>query len=506
LLLLAAFPLVAQARPAPAAATGPGCDPTRPAVVHYAGGVALRPQPKNLPTPCGVSNGMPGNESRIGVTNAGTVLYYPAQQPVANVGGQDVYTAGAFGNPAENVGLARTENAGASWSAVRWPHVSNAKTPAPWPVHNMLDSQMFVDRASGVILMALFDARNEGDNSPLMRSTDDGKTWTAVLLCCGYGENPEFASAPPPPGGEKPTAGFKNVIYFCHNFNGTVQMPPGRACNKSLDGGATWSLPLNIVQPVIPGREECGGPTGVDTVPNWSYPQASPDGSLYMVVTCPDSTAYLSRSTDEATTWPIVQKLPHGGYLRVDGTGALYLARAGTNKAGTTLLLSHSTNQGRTWSPELNVLPPSVHQIPAADAGEGYGYGYLVPPGSWDITAARSGEVAFAYWTERKDGKLDGYLTQTRNALDPKPVFYSGMVNNPKYQLTNGSAPLDFLSVDIGPDGTAWGSYVHECRDGTPDAVCANTTTRNPYVGFAGRLAWSSGQGHSHGRSKAGTS
>ena len=47
-----------------------------------------------------------------------------------------------------------------------------------------------------------------------------------------------------------------------------------------------------------------------------------------------------------------------------------------------------------------------------------------------------------------------------------------------------------FLSVDIGLDGTAWGSYVRECRTPSADAVCQNTTTGNSYVGFVGRLAW----------------
>jgi hypothetical protein len=52
--------------PALAAATpGPGCDPSRPAIAHYASGVVLDPQPANGPVPCGVYTGFPGGETRI---------------------------------------------------------------------------------------------------------------------------------------------------------------------------------------------------------------------------------------------------------------------------------------------------------------------------------------------------------------------------------------------------------------------------------------------------------
>ena len=57
---------------------GPGCDPSRPAVAHHAGGVALDPQPANGPIACGVYTGFPGGETRIETGQCGTLMYAPA--------------------------------------------------------------------------------------------------------------------------------------------------------------------------------------------------------------------------------------------------------------------------------------------------------------------------------------------------------------------------------------------------------------------------------------------
>src|SRR6185503_9957704 len=71
----------ASAGPFDWAAGLPGCDPSRPAVAHSAGGVPLVPQPTNGPVPCGVLTGKATVENRIEITNDGTVIYMPALLP-----------------------------------------------------------------------------------------------------------------------------------------------------------------------------------------------------------------------------------------------------------------------------------------------------------------------------------------------------------------------------------------------------------------------------------------
>src|SRR5690242_16561979 len=67
------------------AATGPGCDPSRPAIAHYATPAMPVVQPPGAPTPCGVYTGFPSGETRIGVTNSGTLIFSPAAVDVAGV-------------------------------------------------------------------------------------------------------------------------------------------------------------------------------------------------------------------------------------------------------------------------------------------------------------------------------------------------------------------------------------------------------------------------------------
>src|SRR5258706_6562325 len=91
--------------PALAAATpGPGCDPSRPAVAHYAGGVVLDPQPANGPIACGVYTGFPGGETRIETGACGTLMYAPA----ASMGDQAQTTFFSRG------GMAFSEDQGAT--------------------------------------------------------------------------------------------------------------------------------------------------------------------------------------------------------------------------------------------------------------------------------------------------------------------------------------------------------------------------------------------------------
>jgi hypothetical protein len=118
---------------------------------------------------------------------------------------------------------------------------------------------------------------------------------------------------------------------------------------------------------------------------------------------------------------------------------------------------------------------------------------------------AEPGHVAFSYLghTNARAG-YDGYITETTNALDSDPAFYSGIVNNlAEPPLDFGGAGccnglgLDYVSVAIAPDGTAWGSFWDACGLDLPadQANPACPAYRNPpnvttygYTDFAGRL------------------
>lgn len=78
----------------------------------------------------------------------------------------------------------------------------------------------------------------------------------------------------------------------------------------------------------------------------------------------------------------------------------------------------------------------------------------------------------------------NGYITMTASALSEDPVLHSAPVNDPADPLIVGycggvrcGQVLDFIDVEIGPEGTPWAPYVDGClpdacepRDGEGDA------------------------------------
>jgi hypothetical protein len=118
--------------------------------------------------------------------------------------------------------------------------------------------------------------------------------------------------------------------------------------------------------------------------------------------------------------------------------------------------------------------------------------------------AGQVGHMAVTYYGIRK-GKTtsDGFITETRNALDNNPVFWSGQVNSPTRPLlyntpgaNMGITVLDIMGGAMSPDGlSVWGSFVQDCGTNlATDPKCQSrwpqTNPGNPQDGFAGRLAW----------------
>ena len=488
----------AQAGAAAATGDGPGCHPSRPAVAHYAGGVALSPQPATVPVPCGMPTGYAGGESAIAVTNSGAVLYAPAVQSTAGV--QTQYFLGG------NSGFARTIDLGKTWGFVD-PISPNADLPASnivgrpdYPAWDQIDDKFYMDRSTGRLFWADPDVPTE----IVVWTDDDGLTWGYSPLPVGFGgEWTQVTTAKPR---TSTTSGYPSVVYACGEYDSLSRdFSPdasGDLCQKSLDGGQIW---------ITAGQGLWGSPTtshaacqGQSEHPNFS-PWAAPDsqGRLYELLFCAGHTL-LIRSDDEGATWPVVARVPYdlpadgpGGTgsaeLRTDSADNLYLAwdtggNANPNHGYTPggVDLSVSRDGGRTWSAPAGVLAPGVVAI-----GTHFGF---------DIGAP--GQVALSYLghTAARVG-YDGYITEPADALAARPVFYSGVVNNtaePALDLggkgsSNGMG-LDYVSAAIGPDGTPWASFWDACGDQLPQAAGCPADRRTPntvtfgYTDFAGRL------------------
>jgi hypothetical protein len=186
-------------------------------------------------------------------------------------------------------------------------------------------------------------------------------------------------------------------------------------------------------------------------------------------------------SHDEGQTWDYSQ-VPTGtttnnaGFLGgvsldVDRAGNVYVVWPGTDGKE---YLAVSKDQGKIWSAPLTASAPGVKQAAAPFA---------------QVAALEPGHVAVAYYgyTGTDSQHLNGYLTESFNAADAKPLFYTGLLNDPTqplyFPVKSGSLPRnDYLGVTIAPDGTPW-TALTKLRSDTPDADGFIQST-----GFAGRL------------------
>jgi len=407
---------------------------------------------------CGMFTGFGGSEARVAVTKDGTVVYEPAVLTPGLLG--TGFVPGAPGPTPQTQlspgGLAVSSNDGARWRFV-------APGEATWTPQ---DDQIYVDRRTGRIFWYAMQPNpipTTGgvpvqDDLPLgysnlLTSANDGRTWRHVALP-GYlaSENPRFMTAVAPKGQTAPK-GYPDVAYWCGNNALFVYV--GRECWRSLDGGLSWSFASVLFTRGPSQRPECGGNEEQFNDGDGNYPEAAPDGSLYVMVVCGGNT-FLARSTDEAATWPIVRvhgtplTIPAADELRVDASGNFYAV----HKDGDRLLLSVSRDRGLTWSPPVNVVAPDATRLD-----------------QWFVAVGKPGQVAFAYLAG--DGNGPGYEalhTMTKDGLAGQPTFLSAIGNDPAHPLnasTGQPAKDDFIGVDLAPDGSAWGAYYADC---TPDA------------------------------------
>ena len=109
------------------------------------------------------------------------------------------------------------------------------------------------------------------------------------------------------------------------------------------------------------------------------------------------------------------------------------------------------------------------------------------------------GRVAINYYGVRAgETYSDGFITETRNALDPNPVFWSGQVNHRadagaaavqhRPRPSNmGVTVLDFTGSAFSPNGrSVWASFVQDCGDN----ILTSTPTARAAVPTGGDQSW----------------
>jgi hypothetical protein len=398
-----------------------GCNRSLPVLAHRAGAVPVRVARSRVPVACVDETGYASSESSLAVTSDGALVYSPAQT--------------------EN-SMARSLDSGASWS-LTYPAVEQAT--AFW---NTVDPFVIADRRTGRVFWshATGPVRNEGGlpqgagfylaaayGFQIYSSSDDARTFaTADYQTAPTGDWEKVFVGPPPPAAAEKPVGYPDIVYLCANSPVEVS-GPGRLCYKSLDGGATFSI-AGYTSPTASNPQDICPPLNFNTGVVDSL------GTIYQPVDCEHS-AYVVVSHDEGAseTWIPEPDAAKGTVvsgtnlkLAIDDADNLYA----TWTAGELLYLSVSRDYARSWSAPMMIAGPGLHsvQLPAVAAGA-------------------AGNVAVTYYAASAPSAplASAYITQTADALDPRPLFYTGALNDPKAPffkdpgLTGGSPRPDFI-------------------------------------------------------------
>ncbi|MCU1673022.1 MAG: hemagglutinin protein [Frankiales bacterium] len=387
-------------------------------------------------------------EPTLGITRDGAVYVTASSGCVTScAGSEESLETVAPGGRA----VLATRDGGKSWQDVG----PGAAGISPHAVS--LDPYLYVDTTGDG--QRIFDVDLNLACAELSYTDDGGKQWITNPIACGEPVNDHQTLFTGPPV-TSPTIGYPKVVYYCFNH------PAVTKCNKSLNGGLTFITTTDVLGP------DCGGLNG--------HGVTDAKGVIYLPLgSCGEPTLAISR--DEGASWSMVRtstlKADNGGdpSVGVDSKGNLYYLFVDTERLPR---LTTSKDGGRTWSAPLNVAAPGVKAVNLA---------------TLDVGAP--GKVAIAYYgttSEERSAFWNGYLAEGVGVLSGKPLFYSASVNNPRNPLkSKGCGPgrcgrvLDFIDVEIGPDGTPWAAYVDACA-----ALCEKTGEESIHdnEGLVGRL------------------
>ncbi|HYP23206.1 MAG TPA: sialidase family protein, partial [Actinomycetota bacterium] len=378
-------------------------------------------------------------EPTLGITKEGAIFYTAA----ASVTGVDVL---------------RSTDDGGTWEN------TSPRLPTGDKSHPItLDPYIYVAEATGRI----FNIDLTVACSNLSFSDDDGETWTSNPLACGRPVNDHQTLFSGPPA-ISPTVTYPEVVDYCWNDFGA-----GSSCSKSLDGGITW---VSTGSPAFSGVAAGGEETGADVCGGFhGHGVVGPDGTVYLPKEyC--GQPWIGISKDEGATWTRVQvanntteRLGSDTSVAVDAKGNLYYTYESADQR---LWLVTSKDGGEHWTNPKMVGSPGVEEViyPTIDVGD---------PGKIAIAYMGTEESPFAKCDpdctndDYAGVRWNGYITMTTNALAKDPLFYSGTVNaknDPLYigrcDFSNRCDPiLDFIDVEIAPDGTPWGAFVDPCGE-----------------------------------------
>lgn len=304
-------------------------------------------------------------------------------------------------------------------------------------------------------------------------SDNDGETWQDLPLVCpaqslAQVDHQKLATGPFA-GPSAAAAGFgtyADLVTLCYNDQGSTH------CAASLDGGSTFpqdvpvdglptGLPIALPSQVTDLVGSCGGLNG--------HQHHAADGTIYVPYGYECKQSRIATSSDGGLTW--TRHDPRQGELELDpaitttpdGT-AYYLYRGTDNHVH--LLRSH--DQFATSEGPFAVSPPEVKSavFTAMVAGSDgrLAYAFL---GTTDSSLGPDAAGPNTRWNL--------YVGMTLDAAAASPTFAAVRVTPTSDPVQRGSICitlpckhddrnlLDFLDINMGPDGRPWVAYADGC-------------------------------------------
>jgi len=458
-----------------------------------------------------VNTGWRTSEIAILVTNDGTVVFEPA------------LTSETTGLP---IGLLRSTDEGASWEFV---------DPSPPTIQRVTaqDTTLAIDRDTGRLFWNTSSAAPFGSPVPFVdHSDDEGRTWSSSQTLPVLFDDAHVFTGPPPKELKHVMQGYPNVVYTAVSGGFTCRLFGfcGTHVTRSRDGGESWDAPV-----ALPYPPECPSPGTLPTGGYLSYGVVAKDGTIYFPFT-PCERPYVAISHDAGATWQLslvanTETIGYGALsLGMDRHGNLYTSWAGS--LDRLPYLAVSRDRGSHWSAPMMIAAPGVNEA-------------ALP----QLVSGTAGQVAVAYYGSKnaplpfptpcagfslgcpgyEHETWNTYITETWNALDAHPLFWSATLNDPSQPTWYGVSPssmrigesvfeggafgggvasgdfasvggpsfsgrMDYFGAAMAPDDTAWVGFIQQCPRGLPLATnpnCPSTlqgTAPDAAFGMVGRL------------------
>jgi hypothetical protein len=314
-------------------------------------------------------------------------------------------------------------------------------------------------------------------------SDDGGQTWAHHVHSCDQADHQTLVAGPAV---SSTSSDYAGVVYQC-TINGGILVPTSTAssCDKSLDGGATYTPTGSFAFLADPAKTGPYGPLGAcDGAHGHAF--VAPDGTLLLPRGwC--GQPWLAISKDEGASWRRVQVaangmaitqygLPdHEAAVVADGHGHVYYLWLGRDRMP---WLAVSRDGGGHWDAPISIAPAGLREAyaPALSFGPGGSlavayYGSTDSPGppfneAVDPVGYLTGTDPASY----ADVTWQGYMSLIARPASKAPrvsTVVLGTRTDPFVRGTCGpfrcKGAYDFIDVQPAPDGSVWAPFIDLC-------------------------------------------